>query len=246
MEFLKNQNEGHVTPNHSCAHSLFLSLSILLATLGFQRVYERNCFNRAFRNGIICARAFSQIETIGNDPGKGALVRRIRRQILADLEGTNDLVEDWLPGVITEVTTDCSISFRKSANTSVLPALLVPIFNNSSAESSDALALMVITSLSEYGAGIASQFAGTRSALELRLLQYFCAHSNEEVCTKEDLDRHVWRHDVYESGDIFDNDQRLTALVKRLRHKLEDGQDWTYIHAVRGRGYQFKQPGHEM
>lgn len=53
------------------------------------------------------------------------------------------------------------------------------------------------------------------TALEYRLLEYFCRHAGEDVCKRADLEDYLWPDD-YGKGDT----DRLTALVKRLRHKL--------------------------
>lgn len=77
------------------------------------------------------------------------------------------------------------------------------------------------------------------TALEFRLLDYFCRHAGEEVCAKEELEDYLY------PGETGGGIERLTQLVKRLRKKIGDDQkerQWTYIHAVHGRGYKFLQP----
>lgn len=76
------------------------------------------------------------------------------------------------------------------------------------------------------------------TAMEFRLLEYFCRHADEEVCTKEELDAYLWP-DEEEGVGGFD---RLVSLVRRLRRKIEGDETWTYLHNVHGRGYKFVQP----
>lgn len=75
------------------------------------------------------------------------------------------------------------------------------------------------------------------TALEYRLLEYLCQHAGEDLCKREHLEDYLWPED-YGRG----YSDRLTALVKRLRRKIETEDDWTYIQTVHGRGYKFQQP----
>lgn len=76
--------------------------------------------------------------------------------------------------------------------------------------------------------------------LEFRLLDYFCRHAGEDVCTKQALEDYLWPDETNSGGT-----ERLTQLIKRLRKKIGDDTKeggWNYIRVVHGRGYQFVQP----
>lgn len=71
--------------------------------------------------------------------------------------------------------------------------------------------------------------------LEFRLLEYLLRNESE-ICSKDALLNHLFPED--EEGS---SDERLTQLVRRLRHKI-DTKEWPYIKTIFGRGYQLVQP----
>lgn len=72
--------------------------------------------------------------------------------------------------------------------------------------------------------------------LEFRLLAYLLDKEGE-ICSKDELLAHLFPEDE-ENGS---SDERLTQLVRRLRHKI-DTNEWKYIETKHGRGYRLVQP----
>lgn len=67
---------------------------------------------------------------------------------------------------------------------------------------------------------------------EFELLQ-FLARTPNQVYSREELLEKVWGYEYY--GDI----RTVDVTVRRLREKIEDGRDFTYILTKRGVGYYF-------
>ncbi|MCI5892095.1 MAG: response regulator transcription factor [Clostridiales bacterium] len=68
---------------------------------------------------------------------------------------------------------------------------------------------------------------------EFNLLCFFAQHKGQTL-TKEQIYSNVWNSEY-----VYD-DRNVITHIQRLRHKIEDNPEQpTYIHTVRGFGYQF-------
>jgi DNA-binding response OmpR family regulator len=67
---------------------------------------------------------------------------------------------------------------------------------------------------------------------QFRLLRLLY-ENRDKVCTTDTIVKNVWPKESYYDVD----DQRIHALVSRLRSRVEPGgRPWQYIRTVRGRG----------
>ena len=84
---------------------------------------------------------------------------------------------------------------------------------------------------------------GLRVALakqEFMLFKYLNEREGT-VCAKLDLIKHIWSDDE-EYDEMYDeSDERLPALVRRLRARIDKDPSHQYIENIRGRGYKFVQ-----
>lgn len=82
------------------------------------------------------------------------------------------------------------------------------------------------------------------TSLEYSLLQLFYGRPGQ-ICSKEDILRHVWGADPERGNNPPDVDEaRVEKLVSRLRHKIEPvpGRP-QFLRTVRGRGYRYVAQG---
>jgi len=77
-----------------------------------------------------------------------------------------------------------------------------------------------------------------RRALDLTFMEYellkFLAENPGKAFTREALLRNVWGYDYY------GGERTVDVHIRRLRSKLEVGDDIIYIETVRGQGYRFR------
>lgn len=71
------------------------------------------------------------------------------------------------------------------------------------------------------------------SAKEYSLLE-FMAYNKNRALNRTTISEHVWNYD-FDRGTNF-----IDVYINRLRKKIDNGFDKTFIHTVRGYGYMFK------
>ncbi|MCP4614561.1 MAG: response regulator transcription factor, partial [Planctomycetes bacterium] len=70
---------------------------------------------------------------------------------------------------------------------------------------------------------------------EYVILEYFMRHPNI-VVTRTMLEEHAWDYDFDSMSNLVD------VYIRRLRRKVDDGEENSLIHTVRGAGYRLKAP----
>ncbi|WP_246590781.1 winged helix-turn-helix domain-containing protein [Paenibacillus sophorae] len=73
------------------------------------------------------------------------------------------------------------------------------------------------------------------TAKEFALLYYLVANSGE-ICSRENILRHVWGYDFHADTNVTD------VYIRHLRLKVDKGHRQKLIHTVRGAGYVVKAP----
>ncbi|MDT3424686.1 two-component system copper resistance phosphate regulon response regulator CusR [Paenibacillus forsythiae] len=73
------------------------------------------------------------------------------------------------------------------------------------------------------------------TAKEFALLYYLVANSGE-ICSREDILRHVWGYHFHAGTNVTD------VYIRHLRLKVDKGHRQKLIHTVRGAGYVVKAP----
>ena len=70
---------------------------------------------------------------------------------------------------------------------------------------------------------------------EYVILEYFMRHPNI-VVTRTMLEEHAWDYDFDSMSNLVD------VYIRRLRRKIDEGEEVNLIHTVRGAGYRLKVP----
>ena len=70
---------------------------------------------------------------------------------------------------------------------------------------------------------------------EYVILEYFMRHPNM-VVTRTMLEEHAWDYDFDSMSNLID------VYIRRLRRKIDDGEEYSLIRTVRGAGYRIKAP----
>jgi DNA-binding response OmpR family regulator len=70
---------------------------------------------------------------------------------------------------------------------------------------------------------------------EYVILEYFMRHPNM-VVTRTMLEEHAWDYDFDSISNLID------VYIRRLRRKIDDGEEYSLIRTVRGAGYRIKAP----
>ena len=68
---------------------------------------------------------------------------------------------------------------------------------------------------------------------EYVILEYFMRHPNV-VVTRTMIEEHAWDYDFESMSNLVD------VYIRRLRKKIDDGEDVGLIHTIRGAGYRLK------